>query len=127
MGPEHTVWVPDDLSDLGLPPGAILSPQSLSHVESTYPDRETPALVSDAVVPEHFTGEGRICIDTVAYETPRGVGVQAEHEDNEEVVRVPEYLERLMTDILVGAIHQSTNVFTASGERDLRREHENHA
>jgi hypothetical protein len=95
--------VPDDLSDLGLPPGAVLSPQSLSHVECTCPDRETPALVSDAMVPEHLTGEGRICIDRVAHEAPRGVGVQAKHEDNEEVVRVPECFERLMTDILVGA------------------------
>lgn len=59
------------------------------------------------MLPEDFSSEGGKGVGGVTDEATNGVGVQAEKERNEEMVGVPEGLERLLSDAVVGGgIHE---------------------
>ena len=101
------VWVADDLHDLGLTTRSDFAVDALDEVEAARPELPPPALVSDAVVPEVGTRKGREVVDGIANEAVGGVGVEAEHERNEEMVSVPERLEGLLSYLCVcGRVHE---------------------
>ena len=103
-GGQRTVWMADDLGDLGLPSRADLAVQSLGQVERAGEERAAPGLVADAVVPERLVGKGRVRMGIVTHEAAAGMGVEAKHEDDEQVVGVPESLEGLVPDLAVGSV-----------------------
>jgi len=97
----------DHAGDLGLAAGAHLAVQALDEVEAAGKQLPPPALVADAVVPELVAGEGRDGVGLVAHEAAHRVRVEADQEGDEEVVRVPERLERLLPDAVVRRrVHQ---------------------
>jgi len=101
------VGVADDFDDLGRAPRVDFAVEALEQVDATAPELPPPALVADAVVPEVGAGEGGVGVGAVADEAVGGVGVEAKQEGDEEVVRVPERLERLLPDFGVrGGVHQ---------------------
>src|SRR6478735_2169006 len=99
--PGLTIRMADHAGDLGLPAGANLAVQTLNEVEASAEELPSPALVADAVIPEFVSGEGRDGGSGITHEAADGVRVQGDHEGNEEVVRVPESLERLLADAVV--------------------------
>lgn len=59
------------------------------------------------MLPEGGAGKGGVWFDGITDETARGVGVEGEHEDDEEVVGVIEGFEGLLADFAVrGGVHQ---------------------
>jgi len=100
------VGVADDFDDLGRAPRVDFAVEALEQVDAAAPELPAPALVADAVVPEVGAGEGGIGEGAVADEALGGVGVEADEEGDEEVVRVPEGLEGLLSDFgMRGGVH----------------------
>ena len=97
-----TVWVTDDLDNLSLPPAADLAVQAVHQVQATTKELPSPSLVTNAVGPEVLFVEGRIGRSSVTDEAAGSMRVHAEQERNEQVVRIPEGLERLLSDPVVG-------------------------
>ena len=101
------VGMADDFEDLGASSGSDFSVDSLHEVDPSGPEFPAPALVSDAVCPEHVATEGGVGDFGVADEAAGGVGVEGEEEGDEEVVRVPEGFEGLLADSGVcGCVHE---------------------
>lgn len=97
----------DHAGNLGLPTDANLTPETLNKVQPTRPQLPPPTKVADAVVPVLVAAKGGNGVGRIADETPDGVRVQTEHEGDEEVVRVPEGLEALLSDAVVrGRVHE---------------------
>ena len=97
----------DDTGDLRLAHGTDLPVQTLEQVEAAGEQLPPPALVPDAVLPELGAGKRGLGVRGVTHEAPDGVGVEAEEERDEEVVRVPEGLEGLLPDAVVGCcVHE---------------------
>ena len=106
--PKLTAGVDKDLGETGGTTGTDLTVHTLAKVDDTWPDGETPAEVSDAVL-GRVEGEGRdeVWVDGVTNEAAGGVGVETDHEEEGEVVSVPERFEALVTDLLVcGRVHE---------------------
>lgn len=104
---DNVVRVADNTGDLGKAAGTDLTVGTLHEVESTRPQLPTPAKVADAVVPVVLPGEWRVRQSSVANEAAGRVGVQSEEEGDEQVVGVPERLERLLTNAgMGGSVHQ---------------------
>ena len=102
-----TVRVADNLDDLGLATAADLAVETIDEVETASDKFPAPALVTDAVSPEVVVVEWRKGSGRVSDETARGVRVHANEERNKEVVRVPERLEGLLANAVVGGgVHQ---------------------
>jgi len=97
-----TVWVTDDPDDLSLPSAADFAVQAVHQVQATSKKLPSPALITDAMSPEVFFVERRVSRDGVANEAAGRMRVHAEQERNEQVVGVPESLERLLSDPVVG-------------------------
>lgn len=93
----------DDLDNLGLASAANLTVEAVAEVEATTYKLPSPAFVTNAVSPEVLLVEGRERRDCVSHETAGGMGVHAEQERNEQVVGVPESLERLLSDPGMGS------------------------
>jgi hypothetical protein len=91
-----TVWMTNNLDNLGLAPAANLTVQTVGEVETTTYKLPSPALVTDAVRPEVLLVEGREGGGSVTDEAAGSVRVHAEQERDEEVVSVPKGLERLL-------------------------------
>ena len=51
------------------------------------------------MVPERLSGEGRVGLSSVSHETSSGMGVERQHEDDEQMMGVPEGLEGLLADL----------------------------
>jgi hypothetical protein len=97
----------DDTGDAGLTAGADLTVETLHQVKATREKLPTPAFVTEAVAPEVGTSKWRNGVRSVAHEATHGVRVQAQHERNEQVVGVPEGLERLLPNAVVrGRVHE---------------------
>jgi signal transduction histidine kinase len=94
--------VTDDLDDLGLPPAANFTVQTVHEVQTTAYKLPSPALITDAVGPKVLLVERRVGRDRVAHEAVGSVRVHAKQERNEEVVGVPESLERLLSNSVMG-------------------------
>ena len=100
-----------DLGQARSTPGPNLTPNPLSKVDNARPDGETPTLVSETVV-RRIEGERRnvVRIRRVANEASGGMGVKTDHKEEREVVRVPEGLEALIADLVVGrGVHEDHN------------------
>jgi hypothetical protein len=102
-----TVWVADDLDNLGLASAADLSVETVHEVQTAADKLPSPALVTNAVGPEVVVierGKGRSC---VTHEAASGMRVHAKQEWDKQMMRVPEGLERLLSDPVVGCrVHQ---------------------
>jgi len=97
----------DDTGDLGLADGTNLTVQTLKEIEATCPELPSPSQIPNAVFPVILTGKGRNRGSGVAHEAANRVGVKADEERDEQMVRVPERLERLLSDAMVGGrVHQ---------------------
>jgi len=97
-----TIWVTDDTGDAGLAAGADLTVETLDQIDAASPELPSPPEVTDAVVPIILASEWRVCVLGRAHKAPDGVGVQTQEEGDEQVVGVPERLERLLPDAVVG-------------------------
>lgn len=103
-----TTGVNEDLRQTSCTPGPDLTPNPLSEVDNARPNGEAPALVSQAVV-RLVEGEdsGIRGFGGVAHEASGGMGVQTNHEEEREVVRVPEGLETLVANLVVSrGVHE---------------------
>jgi hypothetical protein len=81
---------------------------SLAEVEDARPDGESPRQVSQAMT-GGVEGElaDEIRVGRVSHKATGGMGIQADHEEESEVMSVPECLEALSSNFLVGgAVHQ---------------------
>lgn len=97
----------DNSRDLGRPTSTDLTIETLHQVNATANELPTPTLITNAVLPEQLAGEWRESIGCVTDEAANCMRVHAEQEWNEQVVRVPERLERLLADPVVGGrVHQ---------------------
>ena len=81
---------------------------TLAEVNDARPDGEAPAQIAKAVLGVVERERGlvvRLC--AIADEAAGGVGVDANHEEEGEVVGVPERLEALLADLVVrGRVHE---------------------
>ena len=83
-------------------------PHALTEVDDARPDREPPALIAETVL-SGVEGERRniIWVGTVTDEATGRVGIQADHEEESQMVGVPEGLEALLADLVVrSTVHQ---------------------
>ena len=84
-------------------PRSDFPPYPFTKIDDPGPYDEPPAEVPKTVV-SRVEGESRdvIGIDCVSDETASGVGVESDHEEECEVVGVPESLKTLVADLVVG-------------------------
>ena len=85
--------MPDDLDNLCLPAGAYLTVQTLDQINATTKQLPSPALITYAMIPEIGSSKWRMVFYGVAHETVGCVGIHAEQERNEQMMRVPERFE----------------------------------
>ena len=98
-----------DLGKTGSTTSTDFTPDTLAKVDDTRPDDEPPAEVADTVtgVVEGETGL-KIRFHGVTDEATSSVRVDADHEEECEVVSVPEDLESLLADGVVGrGVHEN--------------------
>lgn len=104
---DDVVWVPDDTGDLGLTGGTDFTPQTLDKVETTGPELPSPTQVTDAMLPVVVTSEWRETLGGVTDEAADSMSVEGEEEWDEEMVSVPEGLEGLLSNAVMGGrVHQ---------------------
>ena len=98
----HTTGVHEDLGETGRTPRTHFAQDALAEVQDTRPDREAPAVVSQTVL-GRVEGEHPdvIRVDRIAHEAARRVSIQAQHEEECQVMRVPKDLKALVADLLV--------------------------
>ena len=100
--------VDENLGELGRAAGTDLPPDTLSEVDDTGPDGVAPRKIANAdfrVVEREDIGEPREW--STADEASSGVSVEANHEEERQVVSIPERLETLLANFCVaGAVHQ---------------------
>lgn len=100
--------VDQDLRETGCASGTNLTPDTFSEVDDSRPDGEPPALVAKTMLGA-VEGEGSdvVGIGRVTDEATSGMGVEADHEEEREMVSVPEGLEALVSDFVVsGRVHE---------------------
>ena len=111
MGNELTTGVDQNFGKPSCPACPNFSPDPLPEVNDTRPDGEPPALVAETVI-RRIEGERLdiVGVGGVTDEASSGMGVQADHEEESEVMRVPEGLEALGADLVVGGgVHEHHN------------------
>ena len=97
-----TARVDKDLRQTSCTPGPDLTPDPLSKVDNARPDGEPPALISQAVLRRVERERGDVVgARRVADEASSGMGVETNHEEEREVVSVPESFETLVADFVV--------------------------
>ena len=98
-----TARVDKDLRQTSCTPGPDLTPDPLSKVDNAGPDDETPRLVSKTVLGRVVReAVGVVGVDRVADEASSSVRVKTDEEEEREVMCVPEGLEALVADLVVG-------------------------
>jgi len=100
--------VDENLGKTGGSASTVFPVYTFTKVDDTWPDNEPPAEVTDAVTCR-VEGERRdeIRFNTISDETPSRVRVDADHEEEREVMRIPESLEALVTNLIVGGgVHE---------------------
>ena len=100
--------VDEDLGQLGRAAGTDFPINTLSKVDDTGPDGVAPRKISNAniwVVEREGIGESGLCNTTD--EASSCVSVEADHEEERQVMSIPERLETLLANFCVaGAVHQ---------------------
>jgi hypothetical protein len=97
-----TVWMADDLDDLSLTPATDLSVETVQEVKTTTEELPSPTFVTDAMGPEVVGVERRKGWSCVTDEAASCVRVHSEQERDKQMMRVPECLERLLSDPVMG-------------------------
>ena len=89
-------------------PRPDLAPDAFTKVQNAWPNSETPALVSETVFcPIEREGGDILRVGSVAHEASCSVGIEPDHKEKREVMRVPERLEALCTDLVMsGGVHE---------------------
>jgi hypothetical protein len=106
-GHNLTVWVTNDLDNLGFTPAANLTVHAVEQVETAAYKLPSPTFVTNAVGPEVVMVERGEGGSGVTDKTAGGVGVHAEQERDKEVVSVPEGLKRLLSyPVVSGRVDQ---------------------
>ena len=104
----RTGRVDEDLGELGRTARTDLPIDTLSEVDDTGPDGVTPRKIANAnirVVEWECVGKCGQC--STADEASSGVSVEADHEEECQVVGIPERLETLLANFCVAsAVHQ---------------------
>lgn len=93
----------DNTSDLGSTTSTDLTVETLNQVDAATKQFPSPTFVTNTVLPEDLTRERRECVGGVTDEATHSVRVHAQQERNEQVVSVPERLERLLPNSVVGS------------------------
>lgn len=97
----------DYSGDLRATLGTDFPVETLNQIKTTGEQLPSPSLITNAVLPEDLSCEGGERVGGITDEATNGVGVQAEEERDEEMVSVPEGLERLLPNAVVGGgIHE---------------------
>jgi hypothetical protein len=97
----------DNLGDCSLSCGTNFSVNTLAEVQNTDPQSESPTLITNTMIPEVLSGEWRESISSITDEASDRMGVETEHKDESQMMRIPESLKALLTDLLVsGCVHQ---------------------
>lgn len=97
----RTIRMTDNLHNFCLSAAADLTVQTIHQVQTTSKEFPSPTFVANAVVPEVGTSKRRMSGSGVTDEAAGGMRVHPQQERNEEVVSVPESLERLLPDPVV--------------------------
>ena len=97
-----------DLGKPSCPTCPNLSPNSFTKVDDARPNRESPALVSEAVLrPVEWEALDILRLRGVADEASGSMSIEANEEEESKMMRVPKGLEALCADFVVGrGIHQ---------------------
>lgn len=104
---DNVVRVSDYASNLGLTASANLTVQTFDQVETSSEELPSPSEITNAVRPVLVSLKRRVSVDGVADEAADGVGVESQEERNEQVVSIPEGLERLLADTgMSSGIHE---------------------
>jgi len=102
-----TIRMAHDPDNLCLFPGSDLSVHTFDEIESTSPELPTPTFITDAVRPEILRVKWRKGLNGVANKASCGMGVESEQEWNEQMMGVPERLERLLANLIVrSGVHE---------------------
>lgn len=96
-----TVWVANNLDDLGLASATNLTVEAIEEVKTTSHKLPSPSLVTNAVGPEVVVVEWRESWSGITDEAAGRMGVHAEQERDKQMMRVPEGLERLLANPVV--------------------------
>ena len=100
--------------DLGQPSGTTspdFSVNSFSEINNARPHDESPTLITQTVLGGVEGEHGDVVgVGGVTNEASGSMGVETNHEEEREVVRVPEGLEALVADLVMrGGIHEDHN------------------
>jgi len=100
--------VDEDLGELSRTAGADLPPDTLEEVDDTGPDDVAPREIANADIRVvEREGAGERWQSGTADEASSGVRVDADHEEERQVVSVPERLETLLANFCVGStVHE---------------------
>jgi hypothetical protein len=97
----------NNASNLGLTASTNLTIQTFHKVESTSEELPSPSEITNAVLPVDVASKRRVGILAVSDKAADSVGVETEEEGDEQVVSVPEGLERLLADLVMSSsVHQ---------------------
>lgn len=101
---EFTTGMDKNLGKFRCPSGSIFTVHPLSEVDDTGPNSEPPAHVSETMLCR-IEGERPdiVWIDRVAHKATRGVSVKANHEEECEMMGIPERFKALGSDLMVGS------------------------
>lgn len=122
------VRVANDFDDFGRAPASNLAVQAIEEVQAASNKLPSPALVTNAVRPEVVLVERREGGRRVSDETARCMCIHTEQEWDEKMVRVPESLERLLSNpVMSGGVdqkhakkHDMSSYSTCLGVVDLK-------
>lgn len=110
-GTVHTAGVDQNLGETSSASSSDLPPHSLTEVDDTRPNSETPTLVAQTmfrVVEGERVGIGGV--PRITDEAASSMRVKTNHEKECEVVSVPKGFETLVANLVVGSgIHEDHN------------------
>lgn len=97
-----------NLGETGSSPRAIFSVHTFAEIDETGPDGKPPAQVTKTMS-GRVEGESAnvVGVDGVTDEAASSMGVETNHEEEREMMSVPENLESLGADLVVGSsVHE---------------------
>lgn len=88
-----------DLDDFSLSARSDLAIESFAKIDSSTYKLPSPPLITNAVAPEILPCKRRVRLDAITDETTSRVGVHGQKERDEKMMRVPEGLVALLSDL----------------------------
>ena len=98
----HTAGMDENPGKASSAPGTVLSIHTLAKVNDSRPYSESPALITEtkfSIVERERVHVSRV--DRIAHKATGGMSEEADHEEESEVVGVPEYLESLLPNLVM--------------------------